>query len=168
MSKFWTLQEHLTTKKEFYKPNWPLIKKFSKKLRTNVLVMPCYLWVEVSNTTIYTQNKVSHKVIEKMTPNEAFKRKKPNVGHFRIFGSLAYCHIPGDTCTKLDQTIERGYFVGTVRLWRHIGFSFQGLKDLLSDMMSSSWRTRHSGDPEICQQMIRVTSQKKSPRLSQG
>ena len=47
-----------------------------------------------------------------MTPEEAFTRKKPNVGHFRIFGSLAYCHILGDTCTKLDQIAERGYYVG--------------------------------------------------------
>ena len=47
-----------------------------------------------------------------MTLEEAFARKKPNVGHFRIFESLAYCHIPSDTYTKLDQTVERGYFVG--------------------------------------------------------
>ena len=47
-----------------------------------------------------------------MTPEEAFTGKKSNVGHFRIFGSLAYCHIPGDTHTKLDQTAGRGYVVG--------------------------------------------------------
>lgn len=47
-----------------------------------------------------------------MTLEEAFTGKKPDVSHFRIFGSLAYCHIPKDTRTKLDQTKERGYFVG--------------------------------------------------------
>ena len=64
------------------------------------------------NTTVYIQNRVPHKVLGKMTPEEAFIGKKPDVGHFRIFGSLAYCHIPRDTCTKLDQTAERGYFFG--------------------------------------------------------
>ena len=47
-----------------------------------------------------------------MTLEEAFIGKKLDVGHCKIFGSLAYCHIPGDTRTKLDQTVERGYFVG--------------------------------------------------------
>ena len=74
--------------------------------------MPCYLWARVCNTIVYIQNRVPHKVLGKMTPKEAFTRKKPDVGHFRIFESLAYCHIPGDTRTKLDQTAERGYFVG--------------------------------------------------------
>ena len=74
--------------------------------------LPHYLWAEACNTTVYIQNRVPHKVLGKMTPEEAFTGKKPDVGHFRIFGSLAYCHISGDTRTKLDQTGERGYFVG--------------------------------------------------------
>ena len=47
-----------------------------------------------------------------MTLEEDFTRKEQYVGHFRIFGCLEFYHIPGDTHTKLDQTIERGYFVG--------------------------------------------------------
>ena len=74
--------------------------------------MPHYLWEEVCNTTVYIQNRVPHNVLGKMTPEEAFTGKKPDVGHFMIFGSFPYCHIPGDTHTKLDQTAERGYFVG--------------------------------------------------------
>ena len=74
--------------------------------------MPHYLRAEACNTTIYIQNRVPHKVLGKMTLEEAFMGKKPDVGHFWIFGSLSYCHILGNTCTKLDQTIERGYFVG--------------------------------------------------------
>ncbi|KAH9291809.1 hypothetical protein KI387_043002 [Taxus chinensis] len=74
--------------------------------------MPRYLWAEACSTTVYIQNRVPHKVLGKMTPEEAFTGKKPDVGHFRIFGSLAYCHIPEDTRTKLDQTAEKGYLVG--------------------------------------------------------
>ena len=47
-----------------------------------------------------------------MTPEEAFTGKKLDVGHFRIFKSLAYYHILGDSCAKLDQIVERGYFFG--------------------------------------------------------
>lgn len=74
--------------------------------------MPHYLWAEVCNTTVYIQNRVPHKVLGKMTLEEVFTGKKPDVSHFRIFESLAYCHILGDTRTKLDQTTKRGYFVG--------------------------------------------------------
>ena len=74
--------------------------------------MPCYLWAEACSISIYIQNRVSHKVLGRMTPEEAFTSKKPSVSHFRIFGSLAYCHIPSDTYTKLDHIAERGYFVG--------------------------------------------------------
>ena len=74
--------------------------------------MPHYLWVEACNTIVYIQNRVPHKVLGKMTLEEAFIGKKPNVGNFRIFESLAYCQIPRDTRTKLDQTAKRGYFFG--------------------------------------------------------
>ena len=74
--------------------------------------MPHYLWIEACNTIVYIQNRVPYKVLRKMKPKEAFTGKKPDVGHFRIFGSFAYCHIPRDTHTKLDQTAQRGYFFG--------------------------------------------------------
>jgi hypothetical protein len=47
-----------------------------------------------------------------MTPEEAFSRKKPKVGHFRIFGCITYSHVPSEKRTKLEPTAERGIFVG--------------------------------------------------------
>ena len=46
------------------------------------------------------------------TPKEAFSDKRPNVGHFRIFGSLVYCHVTKDAQKKLEPTTELGIFVG--------------------------------------------------------
>lgn len=71
-----------------------------------------YLWEEAFNTTVYIQNRVPHKALGKMTLVEAFTRKKLDVIHLRIFGSLANCHIPRDTHSKLDQTTKKRYFVG--------------------------------------------------------
>ena len=48
----------------------------------------------------------------KITPEKVFTRKTPEVSHFRIFGSLAYCCIPEEKRKKLDQTAEKGYLVG--------------------------------------------------------
>jgi hypothetical protein len=47
-----------------------------------------------------------------MTLEEAFSGKKPEVGHFRIFGCITYSHVPSEKRTKLEPTAERGIFVG--------------------------------------------------------
>jgi hypothetical protein len=47
-----------------------------------------------------------------VTPEEAFTRKKPNINHLKIFGCVAYCHIPAEKRTKLDPTTEKGILVG--------------------------------------------------------
>ncbi len=48
----------------------------------------------------------------KKTPEGRFTVKKPEFSHLRIFGSMAYCHIPDEKRSKLDQTAEKGYLVG--------------------------------------------------------
>ena len=74
--------------------------------------MPKFLWAEACNTTIYVQNRIPHRALGKITPEKVFTGKTPEVSHFRIFGSLAYCRIPKEKRKKLDQTAEKGYLVG--------------------------------------------------------
>eukprot|EP00253_Pinus_taeda_P033934 PITA_33934 len=74
--------------------------------------MPKFLWAEACNITVYVQNKTPHRALAKITPEKVFIGKTPEVSHFRIFGSLAYCHIPKEERRKLDQTVEKGYLVG--------------------------------------------------------
>ena len=47
-----------------------------------------------------------------VTLEECFTGKKPEVNHFRIFGSLTYSHVPSEKRTKLEPTAEKGIFVG--------------------------------------------------------
>jgi hypothetical protein len=47
-----------------------------------------------------------------MTPKEAFFGKKPEVGHFQIFGCTTYSYVPSEKRTKLEPMAERGIFVG--------------------------------------------------------
>ena len=37
---------------------------------------------------------------------------KPEVGHFCIFGSLNYSHVPSEKRTKLEPTTEKDIFGG--------------------------------------------------------
>ena len=53
-----------------------------------------------------------HRAVGNMTPEVCFLGKKPEVGHFRIFGILTYSHVPSKKRTKLEPTTEKGIFVG--------------------------------------------------------
>ena len=48
----------------------------------------------------------------KVTLESVFTGSKLEVSHFRIFGSIAYFHVPDEKRKKLDQTAEKGYLVG--------------------------------------------------------
>jgi len=43
--------------------------------------LPQFLWVEASKTIVYIQNQSPHKILENMTPEEAFTERKTSVDH---------------------------------------------------------------------------------------
>ena len=47
-----------------------------------------------------------------MTPFEAWVGEKPNVGHLRTFGCVAYAHVAKDERKKLDSKARRCIFLG--------------------------------------------------------
>eukprot|EP00253_Pinus_taeda_P014831 PITA_14831 len=74
--------------------------------------LPLILWAEACNIVVYLQNRSPHHALGNVTSEEAFFGKKPNVGHFRIFGCLTYSYVPKEKRTKLDLTTDKGIFVG--------------------------------------------------------
>jgi hypothetical protein len=74
--------------------------------------LPLYLWAEACATAVYLQNRSPHRILGKMTPEEAFTGRRPDVRHIRIFGCLAYSHVPSERRTKLDPTAQQGILVG--------------------------------------------------------
>lgn len=71
-----------------------------------------FLWAKARNTAVYIQNKSPHNVLGRKTPEKAFSGKNLEVGHFHIFGFLAYCHVPFEKRTKLNPTTKKGIFDG--------------------------------------------------------
>lgn len=61
---------------------------------------------------MYIQNRTPHRALGKKKPDYVFIRKKPKVSHIKIFRSVAYCHIPDEKRSKMDQTAEKGYLIG--------------------------------------------------------
>jgi len=76
--------------------------------------LPLHLWVKACNTIVYLQNRSPHHSLVMKTPMEAFSGKRPDVSHFRIFGSSVYCHVTKDAWKKLDPTTELGILVGYI------------------------------------------------------
>ncbi|KAF7112931.1 hypothetical protein RHSIM_RhsimUnG0178000 [Rhododendron simsii] len=50
--------------------------------------------------------------VQNMTPEEAWSGQRPAVDHFRIFGCVAYAHIPDQKRKKLDDKGEKCIFLG--------------------------------------------------------
>jgi hypothetical protein len=74
--------------------------------------LPLFLCAEACYTAVYLQNMSPHRAVGSMTPEEDFSGKKPEVGHFRIFGCITYSYVPSEKRTKLEPMVERGIFVG--------------------------------------------------------
>jgi len=69
-----------------------------------------YFWAEAVATAIYIMNRTHTTEIHGMTPEKKFTGKKPNVSHLRVFGCIAYTHVPEGL--KLDLKAEKCIFIG--------------------------------------------------------
>ena len=70
--------------------------------------LPFFLWADACSTAFYLQNRSPHRVVGRKTPKEMYLGKKPEVGHFRIFGSFTYSHVPSEKRTKLLKSASVG------------------------------------------------------------
>ncbi|MCO5580587.1 hypothetical protein L7F22_046110 [Adiantum nelumboides] len=57
-------------------------------------------------------NKTPTAVVHNVTPEEKFSGKKPDLEHLKVFGCIAYVHIPDELRTKLDPKAEKCIFIG--------------------------------------------------------
>lgn len=74
--------------------------------------LPKALWAEVVNTAVYVLNRTLQSKNSKQAPFEIWHGKKPNLSHIRVFGSIAYIHIPHQMRRKLDAKAKRILLVG--------------------------------------------------------
>lgn len=74
--------------------------------------IPKKFWPEAVNWSIHVLNRSPTFAVQNMTPEEAWSRRKPVVDHFRIFGCIAYAHVPDEKRKKLDDKGEKCVFLG--------------------------------------------------------
>ena len=74
--------------------------------------LPGYLWTEAINTANHIVNISPTSANLGMTPEQRYSGKLPHVNHLKIFGSLAFVHIPKTNRKKLDTKTLRCIFLG--------------------------------------------------------
>ena len=69
-------------------------------------------WDDATRTSMYIINRIRTSSLDGVTPYEEWYLKKPNVRHFKVFGCLAYVHVPNKNIKKLDAKSESCIFIG--------------------------------------------------------
>jgi hypothetical protein len=73
--------------------------------------LPNYFWAEAIATAVYIMNRTPTTAVHGMTPEEKFTGKKPDVSHLKVFGCIAYVHVPDEKRSKLDPKAKKCIFI---------------------------------------------------------
>ena len=74
--------------------------------------LPRRFWAEALSTAVFLRNRSPTKCLHGITPFEAWTGEKPNVSLLRIFGCVAFAHVPKDERQKLDSKSRKCIFLG--------------------------------------------------------
>ena len=69
-------------------------------------------WAEVVSCATYIMKRCPFKSIKNMIPKKAWSGRKHSVSHMKVFGCVAYAHVPDELRRKLDSKGEKCIFVG--------------------------------------------------------
>ena len=133
--------------------NRTLVEKVRSMLADSTL--PHKFWAEGLSTAAYLLNRSPTKALDDKTPFEAWNGKKPGVKHLRVFGSLAYIHIPKDERKKLDPKAKKCIFLGYgttrkgYRLYDRQTSTIVHSRDVVCDESSKGWESE--GEKQVIQ-----------------
>ena len=65
--------------------------------------LPHEPWREAVNTSVYILNQAPSRSLDGATPYEVWTGVKPNVEHFRVFGSLCHVKVLREKLKKLQD-----------------------------------------------------------------
>ena len=75
--------------------------------------LPDSYWVEAVATAAYIRNRVPTSTFkERVSPYEKWYQRRPDLSHLRVFGCVAYAHIPDCQRNKLNKKAKKFRFVG--------------------------------------------------------
>ena len=69
-------------------------------------------WGDVVTCSVYNLNRSPTKSMNDRFPQQAWSCKCSSISHLRIFGCVAYAHVPEEMRIKLDERSHKCIFVG--------------------------------------------------------
>jgi len=82
-------------------------------------------WVEVVACSTYIMNRCPTKSVINMILEEAWSGIKHNVAHMRVFGCVAYAHVPNEWRKKWIPKEKDAYLWDIVKNQRHTSYTIQ-------------------------------------------
>ena len=76
--------------------------------------LPNIFWVEAIATSVYFLNRCPRISLQNITPYESWFGRKPNVSHFRVFGSIVYAYVPTKKRRNLDDKSVKCICIGYI------------------------------------------------------
>ncbi|XP_074353045.1 uncharacterized protein LOC141692213 [Apium graveolens] len=74
--------------------------------------MPKEFWAEAVQCAVYIQNRSIHSMLGNKTPQEMWNERKPTAKHMKVFGSIAYMHVPDQKRSKLEDKSKKLVCIG--------------------------------------------------------
>ena len=111
--------------------------------------VPKEFWAEVVQCAIYVQNRCPHAKLNEKTLQEVWSGRKLSVSHLKVFGNIAYGHVPAQQRTKPKDRSKKYVFIGynektkAYRLFNHITKKVIMSRDVQIDE-ESKWKWNKS------------------------
>ena len=74
--------------------------------------LPQTFWAEAVATAAYVRNRMIHSNVQGGVPEGLWMGRQPSVRHLKVFGCLAYGHLPAQGRKKLEPRARACVFVG--------------------------------------------------------
>lgn len=74
--------------------------------------LPLTLWGEAIRHSVYILNRLPNRTLTGITPYEAWKGTKPDLGHVRLFGCVAHLKVQSGHLTKLEDRSRMAVYLG--------------------------------------------------------
>jgi len=74
--------------------------------------VPKEFWAKVVQCAIYVKNRCPYAKLNEKTPQEVWSGRKLSVSHLKVFGSIAYGHVPAQQKNKLEDRSKKYMFIG--------------------------------------------------------
>ena len=65
--------------------------------------MPKIYWAEAVLTVVYLINRCTTEGVHDITPHEKYFGTKLDLSHMKVFGNIAFVHVPDEKRRKLDR-----------------------------------------------------------------